>query len=74
MSDKIIYEFYYRDVEKNGEPIKENIESRGYKKAVKSFQNKYPKAKNVVVMWTKKEIELSKEQKLPMGRKKKLEG
>ena len=37
-------------------------------------ENKYPKAKNVVVMWTKKEIELSKEQKLPMGRKKKLGG
>ena len=74
MSDKIIYEFYYRDVEKNGEPIKENIESRGYKKAVKSFQNKYPKLKNVLVMWNKNNVILNKLQKLPMGRKKKLEG
>ena len=75
MSDKIIYEFYYRDIDKdNSKPIKENIESRGYKKAVKSFQNKYPKIKNVLVMWSKNNIVLNKEQKLPMGRKKKLEG
>ena len=75
MSDKIIYEFYYRDIDKdNSKPIKENIESRGYKKAVKSFQNKYPKLKNVLVMWNKNNILLNKVQKLPMGRKKKLEG
>ena len=72
MSDKTIYKF--GDVTTTPHEIIEEIESRGYKKAVKSFQNKYPKAKNVVVMWTKNEIELSKEQKLPMGRKKKLEG
>ena len=76
MSDKKHYDFY--EIGKGGTPLydvpTETIESRGYKKAVKSFQNKYPKAKNVVVMWTKKEIELSKEQKLPLGRKKKLNG
>ena len=71
MSDKKEYTFIFQDSEYQSQ---EKIESRGYKKAVKSFQNKYPKAKNVVVMWTKNEIELSKEQKLPMGRKKKLEG
>ena len=71
MSDKIMFAFP-EVMDENKEVVK--IESRGYKKAIKSFQNKYPKAKNVVVMWTKKEIELSKEQKLPMGRKKKLEG
>ena len=75
MSDKIIYEFYYRDIDKdNSKPIKENIESRGYKKAVKSFQNKYPKLKNVLVIWGKNNVILNKLQKLPMGRKKKLEG
>tara|TARA_R100001443_G_scaffold38529_1_gene52042 strand:+ start:632 stop:859 length:228 start_codon:yes stop_codon:yes gene_type:complete len=75
MSDKIIYEFYYRDIDKdNSKPIKENIESRGYKKAVKSFQNKYPKLKNVLVIWNKNNVILNKLQKLPMGRKKKLEG
>ena len=72
MSDVKTFTFHYQDEEYNRK--QEDIESRGYKKAVKSFQNKYPKAKNVVVMWTKKEIELSKEQKIPMGRKKKLEG
>ena len=45
------YTFHYQDEEYNRK--QEDIESRGYKKAVKSFQNKYPKAKNVVVMWTK---------------------
>ena len=76
MSDKKQYDFY--EIGVGGTPLydvpTESIESRGYKQAVKSFQNKYPKAKNVVVMWTKKEVELSKLQKLPMGRKKKLEG
>ena len=72
MSDIKTFTFDYQDEEYNRK--QEDIESRGYKKAVKSFQNKYPKAKNVVVMWTKKEVELSKEQKLPMGRKKKLGG
>ncbi len=36
MSDKIVYKF----VDAN-----ETIESRGYKKAVKSFQNKFPNYK-----------------------------
>ena len=72
MSDMKTYTFHYQDEEYNRK--QEDIESRGYKKAVKSFQNKYSKVKNVVVMWTKKEVKLSKEQKLPMGRKKKLEG
>ena len=50
----------------------EEIVSSGYKKAVKSFQNKYPKLKEVMVEWIKNGINLSKLQKLPMGRKKKL--
>ena len=73
MSDKTIYKF--GDV-MGGDAITnlESIESRGYKKAVKSFQNKYPKLKEVIVEWVKNGVELSKLQKLPMGRKKKLEG
>ena len=71
MSDKTMYRFGDTINLSRGADI-EAIESRGYKKAVKSFQAKYPKAKNVVVMWTKKEIELTKEQKIPLGRKKKL--
>ena len=70
MSDIKTFTFHYQDEEYNRK--EENIDSRGYKKAVKSFQNKYPKAKNVVVMWVKKGIELSKLQKLQLGRKKKL--
>ena len=70
MSNIKTFTFHYQDEEYNRK--EENIDSRGYKKAVKSFQNKYPKAKNVVVMWVKKSIELSKLQKLPLGRKKKL--
>ncbi len=50
----------------------EEIVSSGYKKAVKSFQNKYPKLKEVVVEWVKDGVNLEKLQKLPMGRKKKL--
>tara|TARA_B100001564_G_scaffold285272_1_gene248137 strand:- start:98 stop:328 length:231 start_codon:yes stop_codon:yes gene_type:complete len=76
MSDKKWYDFY--EIGKNGSPLYEvpieSIESRGYKKAVKSFQNKYPKLKKVDVFWFKDGIENCKEQKLPMGRKKKLEG
>ena len=73
MSDKIIYKF--GDV-MGGDDITnlESIESRGYKKAVKSFQNKYPKLKIVDVWWVKDGKEIYKEQKLPMGRKKKLGG
>ncbi len=72
MSDKIIYKF--GDVSSTPHEIIEEIESRGYKKAVKSFQNKYPKLKEVMVEWVKNGVELNKLQKLPMGRKKKLEG
>ena len=50
----------------------EEIVSSGYKKAVKSFQNKHPKLKEVVVEWVKDGVNLEKLQKLPMGRKKKL--
>ena len=70
MSDKTIYKF--GDVTTTPHEIIEEIESRGYKKAVKSFQVKYPKLKNVYVTWDKEGVELSKLQKLPMGRKKKL--
>ena len=56
MSDKIIYKF--GDV-MGGDDITnlESIESRGYKKAVKSFQNKYPKLKAVMVEWVKNGVE-----------------
>ena len=76
MSDKKHYDFY--EIGKGGTPLydvpTETIESRGYKQAVKSFQNKYPKAKKVMVFWNKDNKEIVKEQKLPMGRKKKLNG
>ena len=39
MSDKIVYKF--GDVSSTPHEIIEEIESRGYKKAVKSFQNKF---------------------------------
>ena len=68
MSDKTIYKFGGTNI--GGSDIEE-IESRGYKKAVKSFQNKYPKLKEVWVEWVKDGIKLSKLQKLPIGRKKK---
>ena len=79
MSDKKMFKFgdviinSTKDIYKFGNMIEE-IESRGYKKAVKSFQNKNPKLKEVVVEWVKNGIELSKLQKLPLGRKKKLNG
>ena len=53
MSDMKTFTFHYQNEEYNRK--EENIDSRGYKKAVKSFQNKYPKAKNVVVMWSENE-------------------
>ena len=71
MSDKIMFAFP-EVIDENKEVVK--IESRGYKKAIKSFQNKYPKLKEVIVEWVKNGVELSKLQKLPMGRKKKLGG
>jgi len=72
MSDKKSFEFYYKDIDNNSEPKKEVIESRGYKKAVKSFQNKYPKIPITLIQWSKNNATLSKEQKLPLGRKKKV--
>lgn len=72
MSDKKLYRFIGFDT--NNSEIDESIESRGYKKAVKSFQNKYPKLQLIYVNWIKDNIKLSKLQKLPLGRKKKLEG
>ena len=69
MSDVKIFTFHYKDGEYDSQ---EKIESRGYKKAVKSFQNKYPKLKEVAVEWAKDGVELNKLQKLPLGRKKKL--
>ena len=71
MSDKIMFAFP-EVIDENKEVVK--IESRGYKKAVKSFQIKYPKLQEVIVEWVKNGVELSKLQKLPMGRKKKLGG
>ena len=70
MSDKIVYSF--GDVNTTPHEKLEDIESRGYKRAVKSFQIKYPKIKNALVQWLKDGKSVSKEQKLPMGRKKKL--
>jgi len=74
MSTEKEYNFVSKPYDKTMEQIDEVIESRGYKKAVKSFQNKYPKIKEVMVEWIKNGINLSKLQKLPMGRKKKLGG
>ena len=71
MSDKIIFTFP-EAIDDNKEVVK--IESRGYKKAIKSFQNKYPKLKAVMVEWYNNNKLNHKLQKLPMGRKKKLEG
>ena len=71
MTEKI---YKFGDVSSTPHEIIEEIESRGYKKAVKSFQNKHPKIKLVAVEWVKNGVELSKLQKLPLGRKKKLNG
>ena len=71
MSDKIIFTFP-EAIDDNKEVVK--IESRGYKKAIKSFQMKYPKLKEVMVEWYNNGKLNHKLQKLPMGRKKKLGG
>jgi len=70
MSDKKIFKF--GDVSSTPHEIIEEIESRGYKKAVKSFQNKFPKLKIIMVQWFKNKKLQHKVQKLPLGRKKKL--
>ena len=72
MNDKKEYNFVSKPYDKTTEQLDEVIESRGYKKAVKSFQVKYPKLKIVDVWWVKNGMEIYKEQKLPMGIKKKL--
>ena len=76
MSDKKMFKFIVfntnKDVDIN-DIVAEEIESRGYKKAVKSFQNKFPKLKEVMVEWVKEGVNLSKLQKLPMRRKKKID-
>ena len=66
MSDKKMFKFAYNLMEDY-----EEIESRGYKKAVKSFQNKFPKLKIIMVQWFKNKKLQHKVQKLPIGRKKK---
>jgi len=50
MSDKTTYKIGGTNI--GGSNIEE-IESRGYKKAVKSFQTKYPKLQEVWVEWVK---------------------
>ena len=70
----IQFTFRYEDKKDDVELSKEVIESRGYKRAVKSFQIKYPNIKQAIVSWIKEVRPLSKVQKLPMGRKKKLGG
>ena len=70
MSDKKIYNFIGSD-DLRTPIITEEIESRGYKKAVKSFQNKFPKLKIIMVQWFKNKKLQHKVQKLPIGRKKK---
>ena len=72
MSDK--KEYFFIDINADSKGEMETIESRGYKKAVKSFQNKFPKLKIIMVQWFKNKKLQHKVQKLPMGRKKKLEG
>ena len=72
MSDK--KEYFFIDINADSKGEMETIESRGYKKAVKSFQNKFPKLKIIMVQWFKNKKLQHKLQKLPMGRKKKLEG
>tara|TARA_B100000959_G_C14709320_1_gene512214 strand:- start:352 stop:573 length:222 start_codon:yes stop_codon:yes gene_type:complete len=73
MSDKKMFKFIGCD-DLRTPIITDEIESRGYKKAVKSFQNKFPKLKIIMVQWFKNKKLQHKVQKLPMGRKKKLGG
>ena len=51
----------------------ETIDSMSFKKAVKSFQNKYPDLKEVMIKYiNKKKHKIMRLVKLPMGRKKKI--
>ena len=49
----IQFTFRYEDKKDDVELSKEVIESRGYKRAVKSFQIKYPNIKQAIVSWIK---------------------
>ena len=56
----------------DGKEINEEITALSWKKAVKSFQNKV-KAKLIYIEWiSKKGIEMTKWQTLPIGRKDKI--
>ena len=56
----------------DGKEINEEITSNSWKKAVKSFQNKV-KNKLIYIEWvSKKGVEMTKWQTLPIGRSKKL--
>jgi|TARA_B100001113_G_scaffold30355_2_gene21833 hypothetical protein len=56
----------------DGKEINEEITSNSWKKAVKSFQNKV-KSKLIYIEWiSKKGVEMTKWQTLPIGREKKL--
>jgi O-glycosyl hydrolase len=68
MSDKI--NIHFPEVANENKEVVV-IESRGYKKAVKSFQIKYPDYKQVMVEWYNNKKLNHKLQKLPLGRKKK---
>ena len=51
----------------------ETIDSMSFKKAVKSFQNKYPDLKEVMIKYiNKKKHKIMRLVKLPIGRKKKI--
>tara|TARA_R100001143_G_C3238680_1_gene78067 strand:- start:284 stop:508 length:225 start_codon:yes stop_codon:yes gene_type:complete len=51
----------------------ETIDSMSFKKAVKSFQNKYPDLKEVMINYiNKKKHKIMRLVKLPIGRKKKI--
>jgi len=52
----------------------ETIDSMSFKKAVKSFQNKYPDLKEVMIKYVNKKKHLiMRLVKLPIGRKKKVD-
>jgi hypothetical protein len=52
----------------------ETIDSMSFKKAVKSFQNKYPDLKEVTINYiNKKKHKIMRLVKLPIGRKKKVD-
>ena len=52
----------------------ETIDSMSFKKAVKSFQNKYPDLKEVMIKYiNKKKHKIMRLVKLPIGRKKKVD-